>query len=177
MSATFNPFGLAPALHQSGIVRPAPTPGSSLRASQPNLFLNAPVSGLYRRLSESPTALGQSEQERRSIVSSVVAGAEFTLTATVAGQSRTSGPQAQLPHPSCCGNRDPCLRTRSRRMGPVLWRIWGTSFANYQRFCQREYHDGILYVAIDTATGAKPTGTSTSQLRIVGSPSVSIMPG
>lgn len=171
MSATFNPFGLAPTLHQSGIVRPAPTPGFVASGFASNLFLNAPVQVFTDGSLNLPTALGAvgAGAAVNRIIGSLQ-GAEFTLTATGRRTIANFWPAGTIATAIVLWyTRDPWLTYEIQANGPVtLANLGNQASLTANGSANGNTTTGFSTVAIDTATGANRTGTSTSQLRIVG---------
>lgn len=171
MSAIFAPFGLAPTLNQSGIIRPAPTPGVIASGYSSNIFLNAPVQVFTDGTLTLPTALGVAAGGAAiNRIAGTFQGAEFTLTAT---GRRTVGNYwpASTVATSIIGwyTRDPWLTYEIQANGPITQAMLGNELSiTTNGSTNGNTITGFSSVAADVTTASSRTGTSTNQLRIVG---------
>lgn len=171
MTLTFAPFGLAPTLNQSGIIRPAPTPGFVASGFGTNLFLNAPVQVFTDGSLSLPTALGAAgagAAVNRYV--GALAGAEFTLTATGRRVVSNYWPAATVATQIVLWyTRDPWLTYEIQANGPITLAMLGNQLSlSTNGSGNGNTATGFSTVAADVTTGGSRTGTSTNQLRIVG---------
>lgn len=174
MSATYNPYGLVPILSQSGIIRPAPTPGVIASGYASNIFQNSPVQidgttptgnlilcAAQGAVSATP-AVGS-----RPIGS--FQGVEYTLTAT--GRRTVGNYWAASTIATAIVawyTRDPYLTYQIQANGPVAQTLLGNQASfTANASANGNTTTGFSTVGLDTATfGA--SGTNYNQCRIVG---------
>jgi hypothetical protein len=171
MSAFANPFGLAPTLSQSGIIRPAPTPGFVASGFATNLFLNAPVQVFTDGSLNLPTALGAAGAGAAvNRIIGAMQGAEFTFTAT--GRRTVSNFWPASTGASAIVlwyTRDPWLTYEIQANGSITLAMLGNQLSlSTNGSANGNTTTGFSTVSADVTTGGSRTGTSTNQLRIVG---------
>lgn len=180
MSSIFAPFGLAPTLNQSGIIRPAPTPGVIPSGFGTNIFLNAPVqidpTGGTGAVQPAPAlGAGSAAPALANRLIGTFQGTEFTLTATgrrtVANFWASGTVATQIV---AWYTRDPWLTYEIQANGPVAQ----TNLGNQASITANGSPNGntttgFSTVALDVTTANSlvgPTSNPTffNQLRIVG---------
>lgn len=168
MSAILNPFGLAPTLSQSGIIRPAPTPGFVASGFATNLFLNAPVQVFTDGSLNLPAALGAAGAG--GVTNRFVGafqGAEFTLTATGRRTISSFWPASTVATAIVLWyTRDPWLTYEIQANGTVAIAKLGNQVSlTTNGSANGNTTTGFSTVAADSTNF---TPTSTNQLRVVG---------
>jgi len=180
MSATFAPFGLAPTLNQSGIIRVSPTPGVITSGFATNIFLNAPVqvdaSGATGAIIPAPAqGAGSAAPALANRIIGTFQGAEFTLTATGRRTVSNFWP-ANTVATQIVGwyTRDPWLTYEIQANGPVAQANLGNQASiTANGSLNGNTTTGFSIVALDVTTANSlvgPTSNPTffNQLRIVG---------
>lgn len=171
MSASLNPFGLAPLLSQSGIVRPAPTPGFVASGFSSNLFLNAPVQVFTDGSINLATALGAAAGgAAANRIIGAMQGAEFTLTATGRRTVSNFWPASTVASAIVIWyTRDPWLTYEIQANGSLaIGNLGNQASITTNGSANGSTGTGISTVALDVTTGGSRTASSTNQLRIVG---------
>ena len=180
MSAILAPFGLAPVMHPSGIVRPAPSGqgqpygGFSIAAAYANnIFLNSPVQ-IDSTTPSGNLVLATGQQTAGAVTAAgrilgSFQGCEFTLTATGRRTVSNYWPASTVATTVVAwATRDPWLIYEIQANGPVaatLLGAQGTLTTNGS--ANGNTTTGFSTVAFDTVT-IGPSQASTNQLRIVG---------
>jgi hypothetical protein len=178
MSATYNPFGLQPSLHESGILRPAPTPGTIASGYANNIFMNAPVqidSGTPSGNLILVTAQGNAAAVAANRLIGSFQGVEYTLTSD--GRRHVSN---NWPANTVATNivawytRDPNMTYVIQANGSVLATQLGSQGSiTTNGSANGNTTTGFSTVGLDTTTLIpNPPGSGTTatiqQLRIVG---------
>lgn len=180
MSSISAPFGLAPALNQSGIIRLSPTPGVITSGYGTNIFLNAPVqidpSGATGQLQVAPAqGAGSATPANANRLIGTFQGTEFTLTATGRRTVSNYWP-ANTVATQIVGwyIRDPWLTYEIQANGPVAQLNLGNQASiTANGSANGNTTTGISTVALDVTTANSLVGpgsnpTFFNQLRIVG---------
>jgi hypothetical protein len=176
MSAAYNPYGLQPILNQSGIIRPAPTPGTIASGYGTNLYMNTPVqidptgatgnlviAGAMGAPAAAPTAANR-------IIGSFQ-GCEFTLTATGRRTVSNTWPTGTVATAIVAWyTRDPYLTYQIQANGSVTQLMLGQQGSITANTTASGSTVGFSTVGFDTTNmTAFPTNpTFVDQLRIVG---------
>ncbi len=174
MSLNYNPFGLQPALHESGILRPAPTPGTIASGYATSIFMNSPVqvdSGTPSGNLILATALGAAGAgAAANRIIGAFQGVEYTLTAD--GRRHVSN---QWPAGTVATNivawytRDPNMTYEIQANGSVpATALGGQASITSNTGASGNTTTGFSTVGLDVQTAGSLTQTSTNQLRIVG---------
>lgn len=166
MSAKFAPFGLMPTLHQSGTIRPSPTPGTFASGHAENIFQYSPVYIDTSGLIALAAAGGGSPATQRLI--GCFMGVEYTFTGT--GRRVVSN---YWPTGTVATNivvwymRDAYVTYRIQANGPITQAEMGNQ-ASYtlNDSTAGNTTTGFSTVALDTATLSH--ATNANQLRITG---------
>lgn len=181
MSAIAAPFGLAPVLHPSGIVRPSvsggPQPYGGITIASGyanNIFLNAPVQVDFTTPSGNlvlPSALGAAGAGAGiNRILGAFQGCEFTLTATGRRTVSNYWP-ANTVATTIVGwaTRDPWIIYEIQANGSVAATALGAQASiTTNGSANGNTTTGFSTVALDVVTGGSLTQASTNQLRIVG---------
>ena len=181
MSATAAPFGLAPALHPSGIVRPAgwggpqPLGGFTIASGAAfNIFLNSPVqvdaAGPTGNLILA-TALGAAGAgAAANKIMGAFQGVEFTLTATGRRTISNYWPTGTVATSIVAwATRDPWIMYEIQANGSVTAaNLGGQASISTNGSSNGNTTTGFSTVSLDVTTGSSLTQSSTNQLRIVG---------
>lgn len=180
MSATYNPYGLVPILSQSGIIRPAPTPGVIASGYATNLFQNAPV----QIESATPTGnlviaaamgAGSATPSAANRLIGSFQGVEYTLTAT--GRRTVANYWAASTVATAIVawyTRDPYLTYQIQANGPVTQANLGFQASiTTNNTSSGNTTTGFSTVGLDVTTSNSLVGpgsnpTFYNQLRIVG---------
>lgn len=176
MSTAYNPYGLQPLFSQSGIIRPAPTPGVITSGYGTNLYMNTPVQ------IESATPLGTIVIAAAMGASSATPtaanrligsfqGVEFTLTATGRRTVSNTWPTGTVATAIVAWyTRDPYLTYSIQANGSISQAQLGQQASITTNNTSSGSTVGFSTVGLDTATiTAFPTApTLVNQLRIVG---------
>lgn len=177
MSAILAPFGLAPTLNQSGIIRVSPTPGVITSGYATNIFSNAPVqidpTGATGQLQAAP-AMGApaAAPTAANRLIGTFQGTEFTLTATGRRTVANFWP-ANTVATQIVGwfIRDPWMTYEIQANGPITQAQLGQQ-ASFTANGSGNGNQvtGFSTVALDTAniTAFPANPTFVDQLRIVG---------
>lgn len=160
MSLTLNPFGLMPHLHQSGTLRPAPTPGTLAAAYATNLFQNTAVAvnssdgniiiavvGSTNRLVGSMQGVEYTPLNGRRVVSNFWPAS----TAFIAGQL------------TLWYTRDPWMTYLIQADGPITQAMLGN-----QAPLNAETGNTTTGFSTESLASASVTSSANAQLRIVG---------
>ena len=176
MSATFNPYGLAPLLNQSGIIRPSPTPGVIASGYATNLYMNTPIqidpTGATGDIVIAP-AMGASSATPTAanrLIGSFQ-GVEFTLTATGRRTVSNTWPTGTVATAIVAWyTRDPWLTYTIQANGPVTQAQLGQQASITANTTASGSTVGFSTVALDTTniTNFPTNPTFVNQLRIVG---------
>jgi hypothetical protein len=180
MSATYNPYGLVPILSQSGIIRPAPTPGVIASAYGTNIFQNSPVqidgSTPTGNLVIAPAlGAGVAAPAATARLIGSLQGVEYTLTATgrrIVGNYWAAGTVATAI--VAWYTRDPYLTYQIQANGPVTQLMLGNQASiTTNNTNSGNTTTGFSTVGLDVTTaGSVVNGitnpTFVNQLRIVG---------
>ena len=167
----YNPWGLAPLLSQSGIVRPAPTPGWVASGFSSNLFLNAPIQVFTDGSLNLATALGAAAAGAAvNRIVGAMQGAEYTLTATGRRTVGNFWPASTVATQIVLWyTRDPWLTYEIQANGSLaLGNLGNQASITTNGSANGSTGNGISTVGLDVTTGSSRTGTSTNQLRVVG---------
>jgi hypothetical protein len=179
MSLAYNPYGLAPLLNQSGIIRPAPTPGVIASGYGTNLYMNTPV----QIDSTTPTGnlviapamgAGSATPTVANRLIGSFQGVEFTLTATGRRTVSNTWPTGTVATAIVAWyTRDPYLTYTIQANGPVTQANLGFQASLTTNNTSSGSSVGFSTVGLDVTTanslvgpGANPTFFN--QLRIVG---------
>jgi len=168
---SYNPWGLAPLLSQSGIVRPAPTPGWVASGFSSNLFLNAPIQVFTDGSLNLATALGAAAAGAAvNRIVGAMQGAEYTLTATGRRTVGNFWPASTVATQIVLWyTRDPWLTYEIQANGSLaLGNLGNQASITTNGSANGSTGTGISTVGLDVTTGSSRTGTSTNQLRVVG---------
>jgi len=168
---SYNPWGLAPLLSQSGIVRPAPTPGWVASGFSSNLFLNAPIQVFTDGSLNLATALGAAAAGAAvNRIVGAMQGAEYTLTATGRRTVGNFWPASTVATQIVLWyTRDPWLTYEIQANGSLaLGNLGNQASITTNGSANGSTGNGISTVGLDVTTGSSRTGTSTNQLRVVG---------
>lgn len=181
MSAFAAPFGLAPVLHPSGIVRPAvsggpqPYGGMTIASGYANnIFLNSPVqvdTGTPSGNILLATALGAAGAGAAiNRILGAFQGTEFTLTATGRRTVSNYWPASTVATTIVAWvTRDPWIIYEIQANASVAaTALGGQASITTNGSANGNTTTGFSTVAIDFVTGGSFTQTSTNQLRIVG---------
>lgn len=174
MSLNYNPYGLQPALHESGILRPAPTPGTIASGYATQIFMNSPVqidSGTPSGNLILATALGAAGAgAAANRIVGAFQGVEYTLTAD--GRRHVSN---QWPSGTVATNivawytRDPNMTYEIQANGSVPATAMGAQASiTANTGASGNTTTGFSTVGLDVQTAGSLTQASTNQLRIVG---------
>lgn len=175
MSTAYNPYGLAPLFNQSGILRPAPTPGVIASGYGTNLYMNTPVqidgttptgnlviAGAQGNAVATPTAANR-------LIGSFQ-GVEFTLTATGRRTVSNTWPTGTVATNIVAWyTRDPWMTYTIQANGPVNQLNLGNQYSITANTTASGSTVGFSTVGMDTTVtiGTQANGFF-NQLRVVG---------
>jgi hypothetical protein len=179
MSLAYNPYGLAPLFNQSGIIRPAPTPGVIASGYGVNLYMNTPVqidgSTPTGNLVIAPAlGAGVAAPAATARIIGSFQGVEFTLTATGRRTVSNTWPTGTVATAIVAWyTRDPYLTYSIQANGPVPQLALGNQASITVNNTSSGSSVGFSTVGLDVTTaGSLVNGvtnpTFVNQLRIVG---------
>lgn len=180
MSTSFNPYGLQPLLNQSGIIRPAPTPGVITSGYNTNLFMNTPVqiesaTPLGTIVIAAAMGAGSATPTAANRLIGSFQGVEFTLTATGRRTVSNQWPAGTVATQIVAWyTRDPWLTYEIQANGPVTQANLGFQASiTTNNTSSGNTTTGFSTVGLDVTTANSLVGpgsnpTFFNQLRIVG---------
>lgn len=179
MSTAYNPYGLQPLFSQSGIIRPAPTPGVITSGYGTNLYMNTPVqiesaTPLGTIVIAAAMGAGSAAPIAANRLIGSFQGVEFTLTATGRRTVSNTWPTGTVATAIVAWyTRDPYLTYSIQANGPVTQANLGFQASITANTTASGSTVGFSTVGLDVTTanslvgpGANPTFFN--QLRIVG---------